>query len=171
LIKKKEIVFDNRWLKVEAKHTDLDPEPFYSLKVADYVAIVAWTPDGQLVCVRQYRPAIETTTLELPSGLVDGGFDAATTARRELEEETGYRAGDVQHLGTLFSDTGRLQNKLWCYLARDVRPVADWKPEAGIEPVLVEPADVRKALADGRFNHALHVAALHLASADRPIII
>ena len=163
MIHKREIVFDNRWLKVEARHTDLDAEPFYSIKVPDYVAMVAFTTSGQLVLVRQYRPAIDAATLELPSGLVDGGADAESTARRELEEETGYRANDVTHLGTLYSDPGRLQNRLWCFLARNVRTIEGWTPEHGIQTVLMEPVDVTKAVADGRFNLALHVAALHLA--------
>lgn len=42
--------------------------------------------------------------VELPSGLVDRGDDAQATARRELEEETGHRVGELQHLGTLYSE-------------------------------------------------------------------
>ena len=164
MINKKEIVFDTKWLKVEARHTDLDAEPFYSLKVADYVAIVAYTTHGQMILVRQYRPAIDAATLELPSGLVDGGLDPEATARRELEEETGFRATDIRHVGTLRPDTGRLQNRLWCFVARNVRTIDGWSPEKGIQTVLMDPQDVTKAVADGRFNHALHVAALYLAA-------
>ena len=163
MITKREIVFETRWFKVEAKHTDGDGEPFYSLKLPDYVVVVAYTIRGELVLVRQYRPAIEGSTLELPSGLIDAGEDAEATARRELEEETGYRATDLRHLGTLYSDAGRLQNRLWCFLARNVRTIDGWKPERGIETVLMPPADVEQATRDGRFRLALHLAALHLA--------
>ena len=166
MITKREIVFETRWFKVEAKHTDADREPFYSLKLPDYVAVVAYTAKGDMVLVRQYRPAIEGATLELPSGLVDGPDDAEATARRELEEETGYRVGELQHLGTLYSDTGRLRNRLWCYLAKNVRTIPGWKPEEqGIETVLMSPGDVKQAVLDGRFKHALHLAALQLAAA------
>jgi ADP-ribose pyrophosphatase len=56
--------------------------------------IVPVLPDGRILMVRQYRPAIDRETLELPAGAVDPG-DATTedTARRELREETGYTAG------------------------------------------------------------------------------
>lgn len=166
MITKREIAFSTKWFEVEARHTDADPQPFYSLKLPDYVAVVAYTERGDVVLVRQYRPAIEAVTLELPSGLVDGKDDAEATARRELEEETGYEAGELVHLGTLYSDTGRLQNRLWCYLAKDVRPIPGWKPgEQGIEVVLVTPAELAKAQRDGRFMHALHLAALQLAQA------
>lgn len=166
MITKRETVFRTRWFQVEAKHLDADGEPFYSLKLPDYVAVVAYTTQGDMVLVRQYRPAIEGATLELPSGLVDGADDAEATARRELEEETGYRAGELQHLGTLYPDTGRLQNRLWCYLAKNVKPIPGWKPEEeGIQTVLMSPSDVNAATLDGRFRHALHLAALHLAVA------
>lgn len=165
MITKREIAFATRWFQVEAKHTDADPEPFYSLKLPDYVTVIAYTAQGDIVLVQQYRPAVEAVTLELPSGLVDGRDAAEATARRELEEETGYKAGEMVHLGTLYSDTGRLQNRLWCYLAKNVRPIQGWKTEEpGIEIVLVSPADLAKAQLDGRFTHALHLAALQLAT-------
>jgi ADP-ribose pyrophosphatase len=164
MIHKRETVFQTRWFEVEARHTDADPVPFYSLKLPDYVAIVAYTTKGDVVLVRQYRPAIDATTLELPSGLVDGKDDAEATARRELEEETGYRVGELIHLGTLYSDTGRLQNRLWCYLAKNVTPIPGWKAEEAIETVLTSPEELRKATLDGRFKHALHLAALQLAA-------
>ena len=56
----------------------------------DYIAIVALTPDGKIPIVRQYRPALERFTWELPAGLVDKGEDAADSCRRELMEETGF---------------------------------------------------------------------------------
>ena len=163
MISKREVVFETRWFQVEARHTDADPVPFYSLKLPDYVAIVASTTSGDMVLVRQYRPAIDAATLELPSGLVDGKDDPEATARRELEEETGYRVGELLHLGTLYSDTGRLQNRLWCYLAKNVKAIPGWKPEEAIQTVLLSPSDVNAAVRDGRFKHALHLAALHLA--------
>lgn len=162
MIRDRKTVFETPWFSVEAKQTDLDAQPFYSLKVPDYVAVVAWTADHRIVLVRQYRPAVEQETLELPSGLVDSGEPPDVCAARELEEETGYRAASLKHLGTLYSDTGRLQNRIWCYLARDVQPVAQWKAEAGIAVELLDRSALAAAMAAGRFNHALHVAALAL---------
>jgi len=169
MITRREIVYSNRWFQVEAKHDDVDSEPYYSLKLPDYVAIVAYTTRGEIVLVSQYRPAIEGASLELPAGLVDGSEGPEEHARRELEEETGYRAGELVHLGTLYSDTGRLQNRLWCYLARNVRPVAGWKPEeAGIQSLLMSPTDLDAAVRYGRFKHALHLAVLALADRQSP---
>ena len=166
MITKRQIAFATKWFQVEAKHVGGEAEPYYSLKLPDYVSILAYTEQGQVVLVRQFRPAIEATILELPSGLVDSTDGPEATARRELEEETGYKAGEMVHLGTLYSDVGRLQNRLWCYLAKNVRSIPGWKTEEpGIEVVLMSAADLAKAQLDGRFAHALHLAALQLAAA------
>ena len=165
MITRREVVYATRWFQVEAKHDDADPNPYYSLKLPDYVAIAAYTTRGEIVLVNHYRPAVEAVVLELPAGLVDGSDSPEQHARRELEEETGYRAGEMLHLGTLYSDTGRMQNRLWCYLARNVQPIAGWKPEeSGIQSLLMSPADLDAAIRDGRFKHALHLAVLALAT-------
>src|SRR4051794_10022268 len=56
---------------------------------ADYIAIVALTADEKIPLVRQYRPALEAFSWELPAGLVDPGESPADGCRRELLEETG----------------------------------------------------------------------------------
>ncbi|MCR5295728.1 MAG: NUDIX hydrolase [Lachnospiraceae bacterium] len=61
--------------------------------------IVPVLPDGRILMVRQYRPSIERETLELPAGAKDSADEEpGLTARRELQEETGYRAGKMTFL-------------------------------------------------------------------------
>ncbi len=64
-------------------------------------AIIAWTPDDQMVLVEQYRKPIERHTIEIPAGLIGDQADSADesmleAAGRELEEETGWRANALQ---------------------------------------------------------------------------
>lgn len=141
------------------------PDEYHSLRQADYVSVLAVTPEGKVALVRQYRPAMERVTLELPGGLLEEGGSPEETAIRELAEETGLSAlATPQLLGCLSPDTGRLENRLWCFFARAC-PVtaASWVPEAGVEPSFVYPRELRELLLKGQLENALHVALIGLA--------
>ena len=140
------------------------PRDFHSLKQADYMGLLAVTADGKVICVRQYRPSLDRFTLELPAGLVDPGEEPATTAVRELEEETGFRvAGKIHTLGGWAADTGRLENRIWAYFAPRAEPIAGAKTEPGVEVVLLSKAEFKEAMVSGAFDHALHVAVVGMA--------
>jgi ADP-ribose pyrophosphatase len=106
---------------------------------------------------------VEHETLELPSGLIDPGETPAEAARRELLEETGYEAGELEVFGAMEPDVGRLGNRIWSCLARNVQKVPGRTPEEGIEVVTWPLEELARATMDGRFNHALHVAVVMIA--------
>jgi ADP-ribose pyrophosphatase len=160
----RKIEFATPWFQVVAKSVAGDSRPYYSLRMQDYVCVVAFTAQDELVLVRQYRPPVERHTLELPSGHVEPNEAPAESGRRELAEECGLAAPELELLGTLISDTGRNENRLWCYLARKTSPLrAPYVPEPGVERVLVPRIKVAALIAQGEFDHALHLAALMLA--------
>ena len=158
-------VFTTPYFTLVGKHVEgtRETDPFYSLQLPDYVSVIATTKEGNFVLVRQFRPAVEAMTLELPAGLIDDGASAEQTAARELREETGFIANRATLVGCMTPDTGRLSNRMWVVAARDVVRDPSAEPEAGMEVVVATPADLNRALADGRFDHALHVAALLFA--------
>ena len=161
---KTEVAFATPWFQVLAKTMREGEEPYYSLKLPDYAAVVAVTEDQQVLIVRQYRPAVEHDTLELPSGLVDPGETPGEAARRELLEETGYEAGEVEVLGGgMEPDVGRLGNRIWTCVAKGVRPVEGRVPEEGIAVLTWSLEELSHAMVDGRFDHALHVAVVMIA--------
>lgn len=140
------------------------PNLFHSLRQADYISVLAVTADGKVPVVRQFRPALERETLELPGGLRDGDEAPAGAAMRELLEETGHVCPDgLVPLGELDPDTGRLENRLWCYFAPNIRPAEGWTAEAGVQAGMMDLADLKQAIQDGRMNHALHIAIVGLA--------
>jgi ADP-ribose pyrophosphatase len=92
------------------------------------VAVLAVDPDGQVLFVRQWRTPAARVLLEIPAGTLD--VDASTGAiedpdlasRRELEEETGYRAGTWERLTSFFTAPGFTSEHMTLYLATDLVP-------------------------------------------------
>jgi ADP-ribose pyrophosphatase len=160
---KTDIAFATPWFKVLAKTFREDEAPYYTLQLPDYASIIAITGDGRIVIVRQYRPAVDHYTYELPSGIVDPGEAPAESARRELLEETGYRVSEVEVLGSMEPDTGRLGNRIWACIARNAERVEGAVPEDGIEVETWSLDELNAATIEGRFDHALHVAIVWLA--------
>jgi ADP-ribose pyrophosphatase len=158
-----DVAFETPWFQILAKTMKEGEAPYYSLRLPDYAAIVAITEDGQILAVRQYRPALERHTIELPSGIVDAGESPGEAARRELLEETGYQADYVEVIGPMEPDTGRLGNQIWSCVATGVRAIPGRMPEEGIEVLTYSPAELARATTEGKFSHALHIAILLMA--------
>lgn len=86
--------------------------------------IVPVLPDGRILMIHQYRPAIDRETLELPAGARDSiQEDTAVTAARELEEETGYRSDKITLLLKLRSAVAYCSEFTDVYLAEDLIPI------------------------------------------------
>jgi ADP-ribose pyrophosphatase len=91
------------------------------------VAILALDGDDRVLLVRQYRVPAGGVLLEIPAGTLDVDETGVTedpdlAARRELEEETGYRAGSWQHLASFWTAPGFATELMHLYLATDLRP-------------------------------------------------
>ncbi len=159
-----EVVLDTKWFQIVARRPPAFSEPHYSLRTRDYVGIVAVTPAGELLLVRQFRPAVWATTLELPSGHVECGQTPEQAARIELLEETGHEAEQFELLADFSPDTGRLGNRMWCFFAGDARPTRrlEYRPEAGIEFVRYR-GTLAELLRERAFCSALNCAALFAA--------
>ena len=77
--------------------------------------------DADHVClIRNYRMAVARTLIELPAGTLEPGEDPLDTARRELIEETGYRAARLELLHTFFLSPGILDERMYLFLASEL---------------------------------------------------
>jgi ADP-ribose pyrophosphatase len=88
------------------------------LESGGFAAVVPVTDGGDVVLVRQWRQPLDAFTLELPSGGVDAGEKPERAARRELFEETGFRAEGLEHLVSVHTSIGRSTEV--CHLFRCV---------------------------------------------------
>jgi ADP-ribose pyrophosphatase len=157
-----QVAFSTRWFDLLARTVGDCQEPFYSLRLDDYVSVIARTPEDRILLVRQFRAAVKRETLEFPSGHVDPGESPETAALRELEEETGYTTDRLEYLGVLSPDTGRLSNCMWCYYANARRMPVPLPKEQGIEVLDCTPAELIEMIRSASFDHALNIAALFM---------
>ncbi|MCY6370302.1 NUDIX hydrolase [Clostridium ganghwense] len=84
------------------------------------VAILAYKTDDTIILVEQFRNPIEKTILELPAGKLEPGEDAETCGRRELEEETGYKAKKFTYLGKIATTPGFCDEYIDIYKAEQL---------------------------------------------------
>ena len=134
---------------------------FLRLDCPDWINIIPVTNGGEMVLVRQYRHGTDEVTLEIPGGAVDPGESTATTAARELEEETGYRAAELVEIGRVDPNPAFLSNRCWTFLALGCRADGEIRPDPSeeIEVVRAPLADFGRLIDRGDITHSLVVAA------------
>ena len=131
----------------------------------DAVAVLALTDAGEAVLVRQYRHPLRRATLEVPAGALDPGESPEAGALRELEEETGYRAGQIRPLGMYHPSTPLLPTMMRLYFATNLDYHAP-KPDAFeiIQVELVPVGDLLQAVLDGKHPEATLTVSLLFAA-------
>jgi ADP-ribose pyrophosphatase len=157
------------WMEVitrEVQFSEAGPaETYYAIAQPDYVVALAITPDSRILLVRQYRPAIERFSLELPAGLLDPNEDAAAAAARELLEETGYPTQTIEMIGKGATCSSRISNTTHSFFIRTGERKPDFVEEPGASVHLVSLDELRALVLSGEFAEQTHLGALALAAA------
>jgi len=86
-------------------------------------AVVPFLSDDEVLLIRQYRHAAGGMILEVPAGKLDAGETPEVCVRRELQEETGQRAGRIEALGWIWTTPGFTDEKIYLFAAFDLVPV------------------------------------------------
>ena len=137
---------------------------FYIIDSANWVNVVALTPDQQLIMIEQYRHGSTTVELEIPGGLMDAA-DASPVAAalRELREETGYAGENARVIGQVFPNPAIMSNHCHTVLVENCRCVHPVEFDQGedLATRLVPVADVPALVASEKIRHAIVVAALY----------
>ena len=83
--------------------------------------VVPLLDDGSVLLVNQFRYPVKNNLFELPAGRLSPGEDPKACAARELEEETGYTAGTLTRLTSIYTTPGFCSEQLHLYVATDLK--------------------------------------------------
>src|SRR6185436_3474467 len=128
-----DVVYDGSLLKV---HRDTVALPDGGRGTREYirhpgaVAVVALTEDGKVVLERQFRYPHARVFIEIPAGKLEPGEPHLETAKRELAEETGYRAAEWKRIGVIHPSIAYTDEAIELFVARKLT-LEKAKPDAG----------------------------------------
>jgi ADP-ribose pyrophosphatase len=130
-------------------------------EVADAVVILPLLEDAQVVLIQNERFAVGQTLWELPAGTLEPDEDPAACAARELAEETGYEAQQIERLTAFYPSPGFCTEKLHAYRATGLKHVGQSLEETErITPHVVALDEAYAMVRDGRIEDAKTIAAL-----------
>lgn len=163
---KSEYLIRRPWLTarrdaVQLPNGEINDE-FYVLEYPDWINVIAITPNGDFVFVRQYRYALDLDSVELCAGVIEPGETPEEGARRELLEETGYGGGTWQEIMIIGQNPSTCNNWTHCFLATGVEKLQNQQLDRteDIEVVLLSRDEVRQMLNSGQLKQALMLAPL-----------
>ncbi len=177
-ISRKMILNHSKYLIVEDHSIELPNgrvlEHWSWLDMPDYIIVVTLTEQGDYLCFRQTKYAVEGTSLAPVGGYLEPGEEPLAAAQRELLEETGYESPEWISLGTFVSDGNHGAGKAHLFLARHAHkvtdPIADDLEEQQLLRLTKPQLD--EALEGGEFKVLGWTAgvalALRLAGNDKP---
>lgn len=116
-------IFDGKVIHVRVEDVELPDGRIAKRELISHgggVGIIPVNEKGEVLMVNQYRIAAKSMMLEIPAGKLEFGEDPLECGKRELVEETGYRANEFIHLGEYYATPGYCEEKLNIYLARDL---------------------------------------------------
>lgn len=119
--------------------------------------------DGKIILVKQFRYPLQKTLIELPAGKLDKNEDPLVCAKRELEEETGYKAKEFKKLGEIYTSPGYSTEKLYIFSAKGLTPGNHNREEGekGMEILELSLNEIEKMIVRGDITDAKTIVGIH----------
>ncbi len=125
------------------------------------VAIVPVHANGDVVLLKQFRPTIGMEIYEIPAGTMEEGEAPLATAKREIIEETGFKAKRWEKIADFYTAPGFCDERMHVYLARDLTPAqADGDADEILRPVRMSIDAALKLIRTRRIRDAKTIAGL-----------
>lgn len=159
-----EVVFRGRAFSVRVDQVEIKPGVVSRLDIVDHpdaVTIVPVDAAGDMWFIRQYRHPAGADLLELPAGTLKAGEDPALAANRELQEEIGMRAENLELAASFWLAPGYSTEQMHVYVATDLSPAPLEQDED--EVITIEKVPVTRAARlalDGTLRDAKSIAAV-----------
>ncbi|HEY9638544.1 MAG TPA: NUDIX hydrolase, partial [Coleofasciculaceae cyanobacterium] len=166
---KQRLVYQGRKFNFEVNHLRLPNKSegdWECIRHPGGALAVPVTPEGKLVLVRQYRFSVQGRILEFPAGTVERHEEPAETIKRELEEETGYRANTWQKLGEFAVAPGYSDEFIYAFLAQDLEKLKappSQDADEDMETVLMTPQELEQGILDGEPVDSKSISSFFLA--------
>ena len=116
-------IYEGKILSLRVETVEMPDKKYSKREIVDHVkgvGIIAFDGEDSIYLVRQYRKAIDEFTLEIPAGLVEVNEKPIETAKRELQEEIGYKPLDIEYLFDMHASPGFTNDKLSFFLAKNL---------------------------------------------------
>jgi len=164
---KSKYVFRGKLLNFRVDEVSLNSDGRVKREIVEHpgsVAVVPILDKNKVVLIEQYRYAVGHKILELPAGTMNGRESPLECAKRELLEETGYKARSFKRLGSIYLAPGYCNELIRVYLAKNLQYKGQMAEED--EEIKVVPLSLKDALHEvlnRRFYDAKTICGLHLA--------
>jgi ADP-ribose pyrophosphatase len=164
-------VFKGRIFSLKTKHVVLPNGRRTLLNIVEHPGAVAIVPifeNGDVLLIRQLRVAAGGELYEIPAGTLEKGEAPVETARREIVEETGFRARSMRKLAEFFTAPGFCTEKMHLFVAKGLSAAhAEKDDDEIIRPLRLPYAKALRLVRTGRIRDAKSIVGLLLASHGR----
>ncbi|MGE8204406.1 NUDIX hydrolase [Heyndrickxia sp. NPDC080065] len=138
-----EKIFDGKVIRLQVDDVELPDGKTSKREIVKHpgaVAVLALTSENKIILVEQYRKPMDRALVEIPAGKLEPGEEPELTARRELEEETGYDCEGLEHIISFYTSPGFADELIHLYLAKGIKKKEN--PKSADEDEFVELLEV-----------------------------
>lgn len=157
-------IFQGRIISLQVDQVKLPNGEIASREIVRHpgaVAVIALVEDKLLV-VEQYRKPFEKNLVEIPAGKLDAGEEPVEAAKRELEEETGYRAGSIRLLNSFYTSPGFADEIIHLYITEDLsKGEAHLDEDEFLDCSAITLEEAEAYIAQGRIGDAKTIMAVY----------